>query len=57
MIAAYANFSSVVVASGSQFRGGFTLIDPTSLIEIWFPNVFAPFTVSSDGLQICWLTF
>src|SRR5205085_4707424 len=47
------NCSFVVAASGSQPRDGLLLIEETSLMEIWRPRVFGPFTSTSDGLQVC----
>ncbi|MBF8254376.1 MAG: hypothetical protein HW373_1071 [Deltaproteobacteria bacterium] len=53
----HANITFVVAASGSQPRVGSLVIEETSLIEIWRPRVRAPFTSTSDGLQVCWLIF
>jgi hypothetical protein len=52
-----ANCNFVVAPSGSQPRGGLLLMEETSLIEIWRPRVFGPFTSTSLGLQVCWLIF
>src|SRR5438093_387895 len=52
-----ANATFVVGASGSQPRVGWLLTEPTSLIDICRPRVFAPFTSTSAGLQVCWWIF
>src|SRR5947207_13285268 len=49
LIVHQANCSRVVGASGSHPRVGLLVTEETSLIEIWRPRCFGPFTSNSAG--------